>query len=116
MSHDSMPADVRRISPAELNKQLKRPGAPAPLLIDVREDYEFEAGHIQGVVHVPLSELPQHLAQLSPDSDPVFICRSGMRSLSACALALRANVRSPANLEGGMMRWAAEIDPTIEVA
>ena len=36
--------------------------------------------------------------------------------MSACALALRAQVRSPANLEGGMMRWAAEIDPSIEVA
>jgi sulfur-carrier protein adenylyltransferase/sulfurtransferase len=116
MRDDGEPGDVRRILPAELNKLLKQPGAAAPLLIDVREDYEFEAGHLEGAIHVPLSQLPQHLPQLAPDSDPVFICRGGMRSMSACALALRANVRSPANLEGGMMRWAAEIDPTIEVA
>lgn len=107
--------DVRRLAPADLDRLLKSPAA-APLLIDVREDYEWDAGHLQGAVHVPLGRLPQHLAQLAPDSDPVFICRSGMRSLSACALALRARVRSPANLEGGMKRWAAEIDPTIEVA
>jgi rhodanese-related sulfurtransferase len=107
--------DIRRITPAELNELLQVPGA-APLLIDVREDYEWEAGHLGQAVHVPLSQLPQHLQQLAPDSDPVFICRSGMRSMSACALALRANVRSPANLEGGMKRWAAEIDPTLEVA
>ncbi len=107
--------DVRRLSPADLEQLLQRPG-PAPLLIDVREDYEFQAGHLAGAVHVPLGELPQHLTQLAPDADPVFICRSGMRSMSACALALRAKVRSPANLEGGMKRWAAEIDPTIEVA
>ena len=107
--------DVRRLAPAELDRLLKAPGA-APLLIDVREDYEWDAGHLEGAVHVPLSQLPQHLAQLAPDSAPVFICRSGMRSLSACALALRARVRSPANLEGGMQRWAAEIDPTIQVA
>jgi sulfur-carrier protein adenylyltransferase/sulfurtransferase len=116
MANDSIPGDVRRISPAELHRQLTQPGAAAPLLIDVREDYEFEAGHLHGARHIPLSQLPQHLAQLGADSDPVFICRSGMRSLSACALALRANVRSPANLEGGMLRWAAEIDPSIQVA
>ena len=114
MRDDAVPGDVRRLSPADLNQLLLQPGS-APLLIDVREDYEFEAGHLAGAIHVPLSELPQHLTQLAPDSDPVFICRSGMRSLSACALALRANVRSPANLEGGMTRWAeAEIDPTIQ--
>ena len=107
--------NLRRLSPADLQKLLQQAG-PAPLLIDVREDYEFAAGHLVGAVHVPLSQLPQHLAQLAPDSDPVFICRSGMRSMSACTLALRAKVRSPANLEGGMKRWAAEIDPTIQVA
>jgi adenylyltransferase/sulfurtransferase len=107
--------EVRRLSPADLDRLLKAPGA-GPLLIDVREDYEFEAGHLEAAVHVPLSQLPQYLAQLAPDSEPVFICRSGMRSMSACALALRAKVRSPANLEGGMKRWAAEIDPAIEVA
>jgi sulfur-carrier protein adenylyltransferase/sulfurtransferase len=116
MAHSATPGDVRHISPAELHNQLKRPGAKPPLLIDVREDYEFEAGHLDGARHIPLSQLPQHLGELGPDSDPVFICRSGMRSLSACALALRANVRAPTNLEGGMMRWAAEIDPSIQVA
>ncbi len=107
--------DVRRLAPQDLARLLRAPGA-GPLLIDVREDYEWDAGHLDGAIHVPLGQLPQHLAQLAPDSDPVFICRSGMRSMSACALALRARVRSPANLEGGMQRWAAEIDPTIEVA
>jgi adenylyltransferase/sulfurtransferase len=111
----SQDGEVRRITPAELNQLLQAPGT-APLVIDVREDYEWEAGHLAQAVHVPLSRLPQHLRQLASDSDPVFICRGGMRSMSACALALRANVRSPANLEGGMKRWAAEIDPTLEVA
>ncbi len=116
MRDDDVPPAVRRLSPADLNELITAAGAKAPLLVDVREDYEFEAGHIRDVVHVPLNQLPEYLARLAPDSDPVFICRGGMRSMSACALALRANVRSPANLEGGMMRWAAEIDATIAVA
>jgi sulfur-carrier protein adenylyltransferase/sulfurtransferase len=116
MRDAAIPAAVRHLAPADLQRLLVQPPAPAPLLIDVREEYEFAAGHIKGAINVPLSRLPQHLAQVAPDADPVFICRSGMRSMSACALALRAQVRSPANLEGGMTRWAAEIDPAIEVA
>jgi len=45
----------------------------------------------------------------------VFICRSGGRSMAACQIALRANIRSPANLEGGMLAWAAGVDPSIRV-
>jgi adenylyltransferase/sulfurtransferase len=114
MADPRVPDEMRRLFPADLERLLQQ--SPAPLLIDVREDDEFAAGHLPQAVHVPLGQLPAYLGRLAPDSDPVFICRSGMRSMSACALALRAGVRSPANLEGGMMRWAAEIDPTIEVA
>jgi rhodanese-related sulfurtransferase len=115
MRDEGVPAGVRRLSAPDL-RQLLDKGAPAPLLIDVREDYEFDAGHLAGALHIPLGELPGRIAEFGPDSAPVFICRSGMRSMNACALALRAQIRSPANLEGGMLRWAAEIDPTIEVA
>ncbi len=108
-------ANVRHLSPADLARLLQADGQ-APLLVDVREDYEFEAGHLQDAVHVPLGQLPAYLGTLSPDSAPVFICRSGMRSMSACALALRAGVAAPANLDGGMLRWAGEVDTSIDVA
>ncbi len=113
---DPASADVRHLAPADLSRLLQDGGGQAPLLVDVREDYEFEAGHLKDAVHVPLGQLPPYLGTLAPDSAPVFICRSGMRSMSACALALRAGVHKPANLDGGMLRWAAEIDPSIDVA
>jgi rhodanese-related sulfurtransferase len=115
MRDDGVPGGVRRLSASDLSELITR-GAPAPLLIDVREDYEFEAGHLAGAVHIPLGELPGRIGEFGADSAPVFVCRSGMRSMHACALALQAQIRSPANLEGGMLRWAAEIDPTIDVA
>ncbi len=104
---------VRRLSVAALD-ELLRSGAK-PLLVDVREDAEFTAGHLPGALHIPLGQLPQRLAEIGADSDPVFICRSGGRSMAACQIALRANIRSPANLEGGMLAWAATVDGSVRV-
>jgi sulfur-carrier protein adenylyltransferase/sulfurtransferase len=105
---------VRRLSAGALRELLEAP-AGAPLLVDVREVREFSVGHLQGSVNIPLGELPQRLHEIAPDAAPVFICRSGGRSLAACQLALRANVVSPANLEGGLLAWAAEVDPELHV-
>ena len=107
---------VRRITASALNELLRDARAPAPRLVDVREVHEFSAGHLEGSVNIPLGELPRRLAEIAPHNAPVFICRSGSRSLAACELALRAGVAAPANLEGGLLAWAAEIDPALPVA
>jgi adenylyltransferase/sulfurtransferase len=107
---------VRRLTPTALQALLGASGSAAPLLVDVREPYEFDAGHLPGALHIPVGELPQRIAQIPPDSAPVFICRSGGRSLAACKLALAAGIAAPANLEGGMLAWAAQVDPTVRVA
>jgi sulfur-carrier protein adenylyltransferase/sulfurtransferase len=114
MSRNSQnPEGIRRLSAAALHDLLER--GEKPLLVDVREDVEFAAGHLAGALHIPLGQLPQRLSEIGPQSQPVFICRSGGRSMAACQLALRANIESPANLEGGMLGWAAAIDPSIRV-
>ncbi len=106
---------VRRLSATELEKLL-RESAGSTRLIDVREDYEFSAGHLEGSVHIPLGELPARIGEIAPGSAPVFICRSGGRSLAACELALRAGIASPANLDGGLQAWARDVDPELTVA
>jgi molybdopterin/thiamine biosynthesis adenylyltransferase/rhodanese-related sulfurtransferase len=107
---------VRRITAGALNELLREARAPAPRLVDVREVHEFSAGHLEGSVNIPLGELPRRLAEIAPGDAPVFICRSGGRSLAACELALRAGIAAPANLEGGLLAWAAAIDPALCVA
>jgi len=107
---------VRRLTAGALNELLREASAPAPRLVDVREVHEFSAGHLEGSVNIPLGELPRRLAEIAPHDAPVFICRSGGRSLAACELALRAGIAAPANLEGGLLAWAAEIDPALRVA
>jgi rhodanese-related sulfurtransferase len=116
MSRNAEAAGVRHLSPADLEVMLRAASATAPLLVDVREVYEFSAGHLQGSVNIPLAQLPQRLTELGNGAAPVFICRSGGRSLAACNMALAAGVTSPANLEGGLLAWAARIDPGLPVA
>lgn len=105
---------VRRLSPRELQSRLTS-GEPL-VLIDVREPHEFSKGHLRNAVNIPLAQLEQQLPLTSQQQEAVFVCRSGNRSLRACALAQRAGINSPAHLEGGLLAWSAEVDPSLIVA
>jgi molybdopterin/thiamine biosynthesis adenylyltransferase/rhodanese-related sulfurtransferase len=98
---------IRRLSPTELRAWLTEKGSagPAPLLVDVREPWEFESGHLDGARNLPLSELPYRLREIPPQAHAVFICSAGVRSLAACQLALGGGIATVANLEGGMRAW-----------
>ncbi len=116
----TMAQRIRRTSPAELHALLRGAGrlgdAAKVLLVDVREPREFAAGHFAGAVNIPVSELKERLREIPADATPMFICRSGARSLTACGIAVRAGVPEACNLEGGLLAWAAEIDPSLVVA
>jgi sulfur-carrier protein adenylyltransferase/sulfurtransferase len=108
---------LSRIGPRELQMLLADPQARGTLmLVDVREPREFAAGHLPGAVNLPMSELDRRLAELPAGSTAVFMCRSGGRSLRACGQALRVGAVTPVQLEGGLLAWAAEVDPGLEVA
>ena len=82
------------------------PGAPGGIvLLDVREDDEWQAGHAPGAVHVPLGQVPSRLAEL-PEGELHVVCRSGGRSQQAAAWLSRNGVDA-ANVAGGMQAWAA---------
>jgi adenylyltransferase/sulfurtransferase len=108
---------TRPIGPAQLHDMLQGKGlAEAPLLVDVRERDEFRAGHIDGAVNIPVAELASRLGEISASVQPVFICRSGSRSQTACAIALRGGFVEVMNLDGGMLAWAAQVDAAMVVA
>ena len=110
-------SQVRRLSALALRDSLASERDRASLfLVDVREPHEFDTGHLQDAHNIPLADLARRLAELERGRTPVFLCRSGRRSLMACALVLRAGSEAPAHLEGGLLAWAAEVDPAFEVA
>lgn len=89
---------------------------PAPLpeglvVLDVREDHEWNEGHIPGAVHIPLGELMDRRNELDPQIQTLVICHIGGRSARATAY-LVANGYSAVNLDGGMEAWEGAGRPT----
>jgi rhodanese-related sulfurtransferase len=77
-------------------------------IVDVREPYEWDAGHIEGAVHLPLARVMAGLGtdQLDRARPVVAVCKSGNRSELA-AVMLQARGFDAQNLEGGMEAWEA---------
>jgi rhodanese-related sulfurtransferase len=73
-------------------------------LVDVREPYEYDAGHIEGARHVPLQELGALAPTLDPARPVLFICRVGGRSAMATD-AFRQAGFDAYNVVGGVMAW-----------
>ena len=84
-------------------------------LLDVREDDEWQAGHIDGAQHIPLGELGARLGELPSGKTVVAVCRTGMRSGYAVD-GLRQTGRSAENLEGGVVAWTRAGLPLIDDA
>ena len=101
-----MPTAIREISPPEAH-QRQRAGAT---LIDVREQVEWDAGHIPGAVFIPLGQLDQEIAAAVPDKDTEIImqCRSGARSGRGTDLLQQLGYTNVVNLAGGILQWQAD--------
>ena len=82
------------------------------VVLDVREDDEWAAGHIEGATHIVMGNLPAQLDDL-PEGDPVYVtCRSGGRSARVTAW-LNANGFDAVNVGGGMGGWEAAGRPMV---
>jgi rhodanese-related sulfurtransferase/DNA-binding HxlR family transcriptional regulator len=102
-ARDYLGDEVEAISREEL---LKRLGASDVVLVDVRPSAEFESGHIEGAVSIPLDELDERLAELPPDSEIVAYCRGAFCAYAHEAVRrLRAHGHSARRLEGGWPEW-----------
>ncbi len=85
---------------------------PGVTMLDVREDDEWRAGHIDGAVHIPLMQVPRRLAELDADDRVLVVCKVGGRSAQATQF-LCAHGRDAANLSGGMIAWEAAGRPMV---
>jgi rhodanese-related sulfurtransferase len=88
----------------------------AAVLLDVREDQEWTAGHIPGATHLPMYRLPaqwpEHARELPTDARIVVVCAVGQRSAMVTEWLLRQGFDAM-NLAGGMVAWAASGRPVV---
>jgi rhodanese-related sulfurtransferase len=77
------------------------------LVLDVREESEYKAGHVLNAKLIPLGKLNERIGELEKyrDKPVVVVCRSGARSANACALLGKQGFAEVYNLAGGMMAW-----------
>jgi rhodanese-related sulfurtransferase len=102
---------VRELTASQL--QALREAGQGPLVLDVREPWELDVARIPDVLHIPMNEIPARLVELDAAADIVVMCRSGGRSLQVAQYLDRSGFRSVANLTGGILAWARDVDPTV---
>ena len=101
---------MQQISAAQLADWLNTaaPTAqPRPQLLDVREPWEFAAGHIAGSTAMPMSSVPARYMDMARDDTMVVICHHGQRSLQVALFLERHGFSKVFNLAGGIAAWLA---------
>lgn len=86
---------------------------PAPLLLDVREGWELAIARLDGVLHIPMGEIPARLGELAPEQEIVVLCRSGGRSATVARFLQQQGYRNVWNLAGGILAWSEQLDPSL---
>lgn len=100
------PAAFATIDVAELKARLD--AGEELVVLDVRSPEEYaQDGRVAGSTLLPLPELAQRMGELERDQPIACMCRSGNRSLTACAQLAQAGFTSLVNVEGGMVAWSA---------
>jgi len=97
---------VESVTTEELEAALK---SGSPLLIDVRELYEFSAGHVPGARNLPLGSLPASAEKLDHGADVYVICQSGNRSVRATRKLMKAGFTNVRNVRGGTSAWRGKL-------
>jgi rhodanese-related sulfurtransferase len=106
---------VASIAPAELSAWLSDPARGQPLLLDVREAWEFQTARLEGSTLLPLRDLPARVAELDPAAETVVICHHGGRSMQAALFLERQGFARVHNLAGGVDAWARSVDTAMPV-
>ncbi len=103
--------EVRALAPADLAAWLADASRPKPVLLDVREPWEFQTCHLDDAVLVPMRDIPARLADLDLDAPIVCICHHGARSMQVASFLAARGATDIHNLTGGVAAWAREVDP-----
>ncbi|MDT5066920.1 MAG: hypothetical protein QOK02_3075 [Mycobacterium sp.] len=82
------------------------------VLLDVREDDEWQRGHAAGALHIPMGDVPARIGEIDANATLYVVCHAGGRSLRV-AQYLARNGYDPINVDGGMLSWAGAGRPVV---
>ncbi|HNC09699.1 MAG TPA: MBL fold metallo-hydrolase [Anaerolineales bacterium] len=98
--------DVKDIEPKELHTLIQNcTNGDCPVVVDVREPWEYQRGHVPNAILMPLGQLASRVAELDPERPVAVICASGNRSQSAAALFGQKGFKTVYNVLGGTGMW-----------
>ena len=101
---------IPEISPQALKARLSAPDAP--VVLDVREDWERDIVRLPDTRDIPMGQISTRVTELPRDREIVVLCRSGGRSLQVARYLGQQGYRV-ANLSGGILAWARDVDPSL---
>ncbi len=100
---------MREMSAGELKEYLDA-ATEKPILLDVREAWEFDIARLENAQLIPMRTIPGKLSELDPDQETVVICHHGIRSRQVCRFLENEGFSRLINLSGGVEEWAREVD------
>ena len=103
---------MREISSRECRDYLEST-AEKPLLLDVREPWEYNIVHLDDSLLIPMRQIPDSLDKLDPEKETIVVCHHGIRSRQVALFLERNGFTSVVNLRGGLDAWAKETDTSM---
>lgn len=104
---------MQHMNATQLHTWLNDNSRRAPVLLDVREPWEFATCHIPGAINIPMQSLPARYPELDNTAETIMICHHGARSFQSGLFLEKAGFEKITNLQGGVAAWAQDVDATM---
>lgn len=103
---------MRDMTVQEIHKYLQNNATP-PLLLDVRESWEYNICHLPNTRLVPTRNIPNIIHELDIAQEIIVICHHGIRSRHVARFLEQQGFKNIINMQGGMAAWSRDIDHTV---
>ena len=104
---------MQNLTTPELAAWIEDAAREKPLLLDVREPWEFQTCHIGGAFLMPMNTIPGKLSELDAEQSIVCICHHGVRSMQVALFLEKHGFTKISNLTGGVHAWALQVDSSM---
>ena len=100
---------MQEMSPNEVHEYLSQTDNK-PLLLDVRESWEYDICHIKGSKHIPMQTIANEIDHLDPEQEIIVVCHHGIRSRMVAQFLEQEKFKNITNLSGGVAAWSQLVD------